>query len=79
MSVSRFPNATTIKEDELETLVNKLLTPLDPALEADVYFMKAAYFCALVEQLLAMQKLPLYQKLDPVILSQIKSVLDSCR
>lgn len=79
MSVSQFPNATKTKAEDLFNLTEKLIPVLDPALEPDCDLIVSAYSCAMIEQVLHMQKLHMYHKLDPALMRQIKSILDSCR
>lgn len=79
MSVSQFPNATVAEAEELFLLVGQLHKNIDPALLPDVELIISAYTCAMVEQLVTMQKLTLYPPLDPVLLRKIHDSLNSCR
>lgn len=79
MSVSQFPNATIKKAEDIMDLCDMLIAQLDPALEPDLDLIMAAGVCAICEATINHPKLSLYHKLDPAILAQIKSDLDSCR
>lgn len=79
MSVSQFPYATMVKAEELFKLTEQLIPNLDPALSSDIELIISAYSCAMIEQAVNMQKLKLYQALDPVIMRKIQDTLNSCR
>ncbi|OGZ05030.1 MAG: hypothetical protein A2845_02005 [Candidatus Lloydbacteria bacterium RIFCSPHIGHO2_01_FULL_49_22] len=79
MSVSQFPNATSAVMQQLIKLMEDLIPNPHPVIDDDTEVIISAYMCAAIEQIINMQQLPLYHTLDPAIMSQIKSLLDSCR
>lgn len=79
MSVSQFPNATPAVIIQMVKLVEDLVPNPHPVIDDDADLIVSAHMCAAVEQIINMQQLPLYHTLDPAILSQIRSLIDSCR
>lgn len=79
MSVSQFPNADIQLVDQLTDLIDALVPAPDPAIEADIILIFAAYMYAAVEQIINMQSLPLHHTLDPQTMIDIRALLDSGR
>lgn len=79
MSVSRFPNATSTAAEKLVELLEKLLPNPHQTIADDVEIIFSAHICEAVEIVINMQQLPLYHSVDPALLTQIKSLLNSCR
>lgn len=79
MSTSQFPNATFTVTDQIDDLLVQLIPTLNPAVEADVDLITAAYMCAMAERIINLRTLAQYHQLDPTIVAQIKTLLDSCR
>lgn len=79
MSTSQFPNATIFVADQIDDLLTKLIQIPDPAVEADLELVVAAYLCAMAEHIINMRKLAQYHQLDPTIVAQLKTLIDSCR
>ncbi len=89
MSVSQFPNADVNQLDRLIDLLVALVPNPDPAvnadielifaayMNADIELIFAAYMYAAAEQIINMQMLPLYHTLDAQTLRDIRALIAS--